>query len=224
MYYHLIPVPIFITLLILTTLNRAKNNYERLKKLQPATTLVMISCSALTILSPGTNIVYYALILAALIAALIGETLMIELHNSNLMKAIPFYAICLVLYGVTFTVFNKGFHLYDLIPSAIMLTVYGMIMALMWKGLVKAKMIIPVGIYALIWCIVISRAFCTLFDSNLSRPQSIMISIGAFLFFMGDLQLALKTYRFPGIDLFWGASLYWIGQFMIAISPAYFAV
>lgn len=221
MFYCLIPIPLFLFFLGWTTIARSKNELKKLKILQPVTTLIMIGCSALTFLSPNIVVPYSILILAALTMALIGETIMIELSDANLSKAMIFYGLGLITYGVTFTIFNGGFHLMDLIPSGIMLVAYLLIMRYLWPGLKKANMQVYVGIYTFVWCFVVSRAMSTFFGGQFSLPQSIMLTGGTLLFFSGDLQLAIQKYANPKVSIFWGAALYWGGQILIALTPAF---
>lgn len=221
MFFCLIPIPLFLFFLGWTTIARSKNELKKLKVLQPITTLIMIGCSALTFLSPNIDPVYNFLILGALTCALIGETIMIELSDANLAKGMIFYGIGLLIYGVTFTIFNGGFQLMDLIPSGVMLIVYLLIMRYLWPGLIKAKMQVYVGAYTFVWCFVISRAMSTFFGGRFSLVQSIMLTCGTLLFFSGDLQLAIQKYANPKVSIFWGACLYWGGQILIALSPAF---
>jgi uncharacterized membrane protein YhhN len=68
----------------------------------------------------------------------------------------------------------------------------------------------------------VNRAFSTFFGDAFTTTQAWLITLGAVLFWLSDLVLAINRFRRP---LKWealGLYLYYGGQLLIALSPSYF--
>jgi uncharacterized membrane protein YhhN len=81
----------------------------------------------------------------------------------------------------------------------------------------------PVLLYILVICFMVNRAVSTFFGTFFSTTQAWLIALGAILFWLSDLLLAVCRFRHPFRLERLGLYLYYGGQLLIALSPSYFA-
>ena len=124
-----------------------------------------------------------------------------------------------IVYSLAFTALS-GFHAADIVTGAILLGVGAAIFFYLRPGLGSMK--IPVLLYILITCFMVSRAISTFFGDAFTTPQAWLISLGAVSFMVSDLVLAVNRFHHPieahRLSLF----PYYLGQLLIALSPSYF--
>jgi uncharacterized membrane protein YhhN len=80
----------------------------------------------------------------------------------------------------------------------------------------------PVVLYILVICLMVNRAVSTFFGDAFTTTQAWLISLGAVLFWLSDLMLAINRFRKPLRKEPLGLFLYYGGQLLIALSPSYF--
>ncbi len=85
------------------------------------------------------------------------------------------------------------------------------------------KMQGPVLFYILAICFMVNRAVSTFFGAFFTTTQAWLIALGAILFWLSDLLLAVNRFRHPFRLERLGLYLYYGGQLLIALSPSYFA-
>jgi len=82
---------------------------------------------------------------------------------------------------------------------------------------------VPVIIYIIVISVMVGRAVSTLAGPVFNRGQALMIILGATLFYVSDVLLALnrfwKPWRYNRISLVF----YYCGQLLIALAAAYFS-
>ena len=124
-----------------------------------------------------------------------------------------------VVYSIAFTVPN-GFHTSDIITGAVLLGVGVAIYLYLRPGLGSMKG--PVILYTVIICFMVNRAISTFFGDAFTTTQAWLMSFGAVSFMLSDIVLAVNRFRQPieaeRLSLF----AYYLGQLLIALSPAYF--
>jgi uncharacterized membrane protein YhhN len=80
----------------------------------------------------------------------------------------------------------------------------------------------PVLLYIVIICTMVNRATSAFFGNAFTITQAWLMTVGAILFLLSDLVLAINRFRHPlekhRLSLF----LYYGGQLLIALSPSYF--
>ena len=123
-----------------------------------------------------------------------------------------------VVYSIGFTVYN-GFHPQDLISAAVLLVVAVAVFVYLRPGL--GSMQGPVIFYILVICFMVNRAVSTFFGDTFSPSQAWLLTIGATLFWLSDLVLAVNRFRRPFELNRLGLYLYYGGQLLIALSPSY---
>jgi uncharacterized membrane protein YhhN len=124
-----------------------------------------------------------------------------------------------VVYSIAFTVPN-GFHPGDLITAAVLLVVAVAVYLYLKPGLRSMKG--PVIFYILIICFMVNRAVSTFFGDAFTTTQAWLITLGAILFWLSDLMLAVNRFRRPFKAEATSLFLYYGGQLLIALSPSYF--
>ncbi|MFN2221909.1 MAG: lysoplasmalogenase family protein, partial [Candidatus Promineifilaceae bacterium] len=80
----------------------------------------------------------------------------------------------------------------------------------------------PVILYILVICFMVNRAVSTFFGDSFTPTQAWLLSIGATLFWLSDLVLAVNRFRQPFELNRLSLYLYFGGQLLIALSPSYF--
>ena len=124
MYYHLIPVPISIALIVYYFIIKNRNDLKVNAVLQPVTTFLAIIVAALSYLSPNADPAYTTWILVCMGLSLVADIFNIDMANDKiLMAAIGVFTFAYALYGVVFTIFN-GFHRQDIFTGVIFLAAY----------------------------------------------------------------------------------------------------
>jgi uncharacterized membrane protein YhhN len=220
MYYHLIPVPISLLLIIVYLIARNRNDLKRTAVIQPLGTLISIVIAALSLLSPRANSSYTIWILVGLGLCFLADIFNIDMNNDKIFfAAIGVFIIAYLEYAVTYTIFNGGFQRVDLIIGIIFILIYILLMRLYWKGLGNYK--IPVMIYGLFMPFMVTRAISTLFGGRFSLTSAILVTVGSLMLFLGDVEYGLHRFRKPGKFTI-GPICYAGGQLLIALSCAYF--
>jgi uncharacterized membrane protein YhhN len=219
MFYACIPAYLFIIFTILYLIARNRNDLKHTAFLQPALAFLALVIAAASFLSPAVNSGYTAWILVGLAICFIADVFNIDMDNDKtLYAAIAMFVVAHLVYAFTFTRFN-GFQPEDWIFGAIFLISYGLLMRLYWKGLGKFK--IPVMIYGLVLPLMVTRAISTLFGNTFSLVSAILVTIGALLLLLGDVEYGMHRFYIP-VKFFYGPLCYASGQLLIALSCSYF--
>jgi len=198
---------------------RNRNDLKKTAIIQPLTTLVSIVIAAMSLLSPASNPSYTAWILVGLGLCLLADVFNIDMTNDNILyAAIGVFVIAYLEYAITFTRFN-GFQPEDLWVGILFILIYIFLMRLYWKKLGNFK--IPVLIYGLVMPFMVTRAISTLFGDTFSTLSAILVSIGSFMLFLGDVEYGIHRFHTP-IKFSIGPILYAGGQLLIALSCPYF--
>lgn len=219
MGYHLLPLPVSLALISTYMVARNRNDLKKTAIIQPLTTLVSIVIAALSLLSPAGNPGYTAWILAGLGLCLLADVFNIDMTNDKILyAAIGVFVIAYLEYAITYTRFN-GFQSEDIWIGILFILVYIFLMRLYWKKLGNFK--IPVLVYGLVMPFMVTRAISTLFGDTFSTISAVLVSIGSFMLFLGDVEYGIHRFYTP-IKFSIGPILYAGGQLLIALSCSYF--
>ena len=80
----------------------------------------------------------------------------------------------------------------------------------------------PVLFYILVICFMVNRAVSAFFGDAFTTLQAWLVAVGAMLFWLSDLLLAINRFRTPFRLEPFGLYLYYGGQMLIALSPSFF--
>jgi uncharacterized membrane protein YhhN len=219
MYFHLIPVPLYLALIVLYMIARNHNDLKKTAVIQPSATFLAIVIAGLSFLSPFANNGYTVWILVGLGLCFLADIFNIDMTNDKILyAAIGVFMIAYLEYALTFIHFN-GFHWQDFIVGAVFILIYAGLMSLYWKRLGNFK--IPVLIYGLVMPFMVTRAISTLFGSTFSILSAVLVTVGCIMLFLGDVEYGIHRFRKP-IRFSFGPICYAGGQLLIALSCSYF--
>jgi uncharacterized membrane protein YhhN len=182
--------------------------------------LLVILVALLSLLTPGVWPVYTLWIVVGLILSLGGDVALIFSSRRAFLAGLVLFLLAHVVYSVVFTVPN-GFYLQDLIVGAVLLVLAVAVYLYLLPGL--GTMRGPVILYIAIIGFMVNRAVSTFFGDAFTTTQAWLIALGATLFWLSDLVLAVNRFRRPFRAEPLGLFLYYGGQLLIALSPSYFA-
>lgn len=226
MSYSLLAVPFSLVGIYLYFVARKKNDLKWVELIQPLTTLFIIAVAALGFISENADNVYTIFILVGLTFSLIGDCWNVDMTDmETVIFGLIVFVFAYLTYPLAFTVLD-GFHSEDIIVGIICAILYVCLISYCWRGL--RGMRVPGMIYGLVLFILVSQAISTFFGETFSTTQSILITAGTGMIFLGDVQFAIETFRKPPppklvIDLkVVGPILYAGGQLLIALSTSYF--
>jgi len=217
-YFVLNPIyylTVFILILTVIFLIRAKisNRQQQVYFLKPLATILIIFLVAFSWANKQKcSGAYSEWILIALILSLGGDiALMLEKFRTGLIL----FLIVHLIYAAAFSIFS-GWHT----PPWYVFLSIGFLSAAMYiylyPGLNSAK--ISVLLYVVVISYMLSRAIATGFGQNFIRGQVWLIAVGAGLFYLSDLILAINRFRHPFNYHPLSLAFYYAGQLMIACS------
>lgn len=217
---HLIPIPfllISVPLLVRAALKGSKNQVYILK---PLSTVLVIAVALLSLPLPTAQPQFTLWIAVGLVLSLGGDVALIFESNRAFLIGLVLFLLAHIVYSIGFTIPN-GFHPADIATGVVLLLLAAVIVLYLRPGL--GKMQGPVILYTLIICFMVNRAISAFSGSGFTMTQAWMLSVGAILFMLSDIVLAVNRFRRPmqrhRLSLF----AYYLGQLLIALSPAYFA-
>ena len=219
MYYPILPVPIYLTLIVFYLRARNREDLKKTAILQPALTFLALIVAGLSFLSPAADHGYTVWILVGLGLCFLADIFNIDMANDKILyAAIGVFVVAYLEYALTFTRYS-GFHRQDFIVRGVFILIYVLLMSLYWKGLGNFK--IPVMVYGLAMPFMVTRAISTLFGNAFSLLSAILVTIGCSLLFLGDVEYGIHRFRKP-LKFFFGPICYAGGQLLIALSCSYF--
>jgi uncharacterized membrane protein YhhN len=216
---QLVPIPFIALSVTLLVHARLRSNQGRIYFFKPLSTLLVILVAALSFTRPAVQFEYTTWIIVGLSLSLGGDVALMFRSSGWFIAGLVLFLLAHVVYAGAFTVPN-GFHPQDLVVG-LCLAVAGVVVYLYLKpGL--GSMRGPVIVYILIICLMVNRAISTFFGETFTTTQAWLISLGASLFWISDLLLAVNRFRRPLRLEAFGLYLYYGGQLLIALSPSYF--
>jgi uncharacterized membrane protein YhhN len=220
MQTFLAPVPLVALGAWLTWRARQRGDWGRVAVYQPATTVLVLLVAALGLATPGAEPGYTGWIIAGLALSLVGDFVNINMGRDDVLRTgLLIFLVAYLLYPVGITVYD-GFHPQDVYGAAALLGVYGLVVALFWTRL-DSGWRLPVLVYALILLGLVWRCVATFFGDFFTPQQAALLTSGACMLFIGDLEYGLHRFRQP-FERLWGPLLYPAGQLAIALTPGMF--
>ena len=211
-------IPLMITVFFLIRAEFARNK-ARIHLLKPISSGLLIVTALLALTVPNHSMTYLTGILIGLGLSFAGDMLLMFHENHKMfLSGLVAFLLGHIAYTITLTIIGD-FHPIDAVSMAV-LAVWGTILVIiLYPNLGKMK--IPVILYIIIISLMVNRALSTLVGAAFTVSQSWMIAIGALLFYISDLILALgrfgKPFHYHRINL----AFYYAGQFLLALSISY---
>jgi uncharacterized membrane protein YhhN len=216
---HLIPIPFFVVSVVLLVRARFAHDRRQTYIFKPISSALFVLVALLSLLTPNARLEYTLWITVGLLFGLGGDVALMLPGKKPFLIGLVLFLVGHLVYAVVWTVLN-GWHSQDLISAALLLLAAALVFVYLRPGL--GSMQGPVALYILVICFMVNRAISTFYGSYFSVTQAWLIVLGAVLFWLSDLVLAVNRFRRP---LKWEAAglfLYYGGQLLIALSPSYF--
>lgn len=215
----LFPIPFLIVTVFLLIRAEFRVEQRQIYFFKPLSTLLVILVAVLSFSTPDVNVGYTVGILAGLLLSLGGDVALMFPDDKAFMVGLVLFLLGHVAYTITFTLFN-GFYTGDLISGLVLLILAIVIYRYLEPGLGKIKG--PVIGYIAIICLMVNRAVSAFFGTAFTPTQAWLMTVGATLFWISDLMLAVNRFRRPFRAHRLSLAFYYGGQLLIALSPAYF--
>jgi uncharacterized membrane protein YhhN len=216
--YHLIPVPFALAGIAVYWFARQSNDIGTVAIVQPAITILCIAIALLSLTRKPVNRRLTAVVTAGLAIALVGDFVNLDMTDPGVViRALVIAIVAYLTYAIGLTVIN-GFHRQDRLVGLAALAVYAVVMSILWPHL--GDMRIPGLVYGLVLPFLVTRAVSTFFGDALSRTQAVLLTAGASMLYLGDIEFALHTYL-TSVPMLFGPVLYSGGQLLIALSASY---
>lgn len=216
---HLIPIPSLAVTVTLLVRAKFRSDQRAVFVFKPLSTLLVISVALLSFLAPGMQPSFTLCITLGLVLSLGGDVALMFESSKAFVIGLVLFLLAHVVYSIAFTVPN-GFHPQDLISAAVLLAVGVAVYLALRPGLGSMKG--PVILYIVVICVMVNRAVSAFFGDAFSTTQAWLMTLGATLFWLSDLLLAINRFRRPIKAEPLGLFLYYGGQLLIALSPSYF--
>lgn len=217
---QLIPIPFLAVTVTLLVRAELKHLQQQVYLLKPTSTLLVIAVALLSFLTPAGQPSFTLWITVGLILSLGGDVALMFKSNKAFLTGLVLFLLAHIVYTISFTVPN-GFHPQDLVTGGTLLVLGTAIYLYLLPGLGRMKG--PVVLYILVICLMVNRAISTFFGDFFTTTQAWLLTLGATLFWLSDLVLAINRFRHPFEANRFGLFLYYGGQLLIALSPSYFA-
>ncbi len=179
----------------------------------PMVTALIAGFVMLSIIEDGVS-PYRMLILAALIASLVADTMLMVVEVDLMKQGIVFFMLAHVVYIAAFSL------TYEYRPwNMAVVGVLCIMLAIFYRGIwrVAGRMRIPIMVYAAVLCTMLFFALSSM-NMEVTRRETLIVA-GAILFVMSDFLLAylsfIRPHRYESV-IVW--AVYAPGQFLIALS------
>ncbi len=216
---HLVPIPFLAITVTLLVRAELRGDLQPRYLWKPLSTLLVIVVALLSFLQPNLCTEFTLWVLAGLVLSMGGDVALMFESNRWFLAGLVLFLLAHVVYSIGFTVLN-GFHPQDLISAAVLLVVGVAVYLYLRPGL--GRMQGPVIFYIVVICFMVNRAVSTFFGDVFSVTQAWLLTVGATLFWLSDLVLAVNRFRHPFELNRLSLYLYYGGQLLIALSPSYF--
>lgn len=215
----LIPIPFLAVTVSLLVRAQFRKSRQQIYFFKPLSTLLVILVALLSLTTPGVQPSFTLAITLALVLSLGGDVALMFKTGTAFLLGLSLFLLAHIVYSITFTVPN-GFHPQDLVTALVLIAAAVPIYLFLQPGL--GKMRIPVIFYVFVICFMVNRAVSTFFGGTFTIIQAWLMTAGAMLFWLSDLLLAINRFRLPFKAEPLGLFLYYGGQLLIALSPAFF--
>jgi uncharacterized membrane protein YhhN len=217
-YFVMALLTLFVALLI-----RAEfaGNQKQIYIFKPLSTTLVIIVAALSFFVPDKHHLSYTLaIIWGLLFSLGGDIALMFNSTRAFMIGLVLFLVVHIIYASVFTVYS-GFVKGDLISALILILLAIVIYCFLYSELGKRKL--PVLLYVLAISFMMNRAISTFSGRFFNDKQALLIPIGAGLFYISDLILAVNKFKKPFKYHRFNLAFYYAGQLLIALSTRFFS-
>ena len=216
---QLIPIPFLIVTALLLVRAELREEQKQVYVFKPVSTLLVILVALLSFSSPGVQPAYTLGISLGLLLSFGGDVALMFESSKAFLIGLVLFLLGHLVYATVLTIPN-GFHPQDLITAIALLAIAVPLYRYLKPGLGSMKG--PVIGYILVICFMVNRAASVFFGTAFTTTQARLTTLGAILFMLSDIVLALNRFGHPLKKDKLSLLLYYSGQLLIALSPSYF--
>jgi uncharacterized membrane protein YhhN len=216
---HLMLIPVVAVTVTLLVRAEFRNDRQQVYLWKPLSTVLVIAVALLSLAQPDARPEFTFWVTAGLVLSLGGDVALMFTSKRAFLVGLVLFLLAHVVYSTGLVLWN-GFYPQDLISGAALLVLAVAVYLYLKPGLNSMQG--PVLFYILVICFMVNRAISTFFGENFTTTQAWLLTVGATLFWLSDLVLAVNRFRHPFEANRFGLYLYFGGQLLIALSPAYF--
>ena len=213
----IITVLIGFLIIVVTFLIRAEFAGEKTKIfiLKPLSTLIIIGVISLSFFVNDLSILYKSAILLGMLFCLGGDIALMFDSQRAFLIGLVLFLLGHIVYTIALISFN-GFLFMGWESTTIITVLSSLIFFYLYSGLEKMK--IPVLFYVVIISLMLNSGILTHQANFFSSTQAWHLAIGASLFYISDVILAVNKFKFPFAFNRFSLVFYFSGQLFIALS------
>lgn len=216
---HLALIPVIAVTVTLLVRAEFRHDRRQVYLWKPLSTVLVIVVALLSLTLADARPGFTLWVTAGLVLSLGGDVALMFKSNRAFLIGLVLFLLAHIVYSVGLALWN-GFYPQDLISGAVLLVLAAAVYLYLKPGLDGMQG--PVLFYIVVICFMVNRAISTFFGDAFTPIQAWLLSVGATLFWLSDLVLAVNRFRHPFEANRLGLYLYFGGQLLIALSPAYF--
>lgn len=204
-----------VTLLIRAEFRGAQNQIYFFK---PVSTIIITVVIILSFFLDSQGYGYKTAILIAMIFCLGGDIALMFESEKAFKIGLVLFLIGHIFYGGALTYFND-FALVDPLYTIAVVLIGVPIFYFLYPGLEKLK--VPVIVYMIVISFMMNSALLTFNSAYFNGLQAWLLALGAGLFYLSDVMLAINKFRFPFKLNRFSLVFYFGGQLLLALSTHY---
>ena len=214
-----LPIPFLVATVALTIQGDLKGDRKQVYVFKPLSTVLVIAVALLALTRPGNDAAYTWAIGLGLLFSLGGDIALIFTSDRAFLMGVVLFLLAHVIYGATFAIAGGlAEPLWG--PAAVLAGIGIAFYAVMYRYL--GKMRVPVAIYAVVISIMVWTAVSTHESQAVSPTRSWLVILGAILFYVSDVILAVAKFAHPfKHSRLANLTAYYTGQLLIALSAAF---
>ncbi|MBT4265649.1 MAG: lysoplasmalogenase [Deltaproteobacteria bacterium] len=211
----------FLLLITVSMLIRAefKENHQQRVIFKPLSTTLLVVIILISMLFDDGNLPFKAAILLGMIFCFGGDVALMYDSKKAFLIGLVLFLIGHIVYGVTLVIYN-GFVFKGYLSIAVVVLVGLPIFAYLYSGLGGMK--IPVICYMVVISLMLNSALLTFESPFFNSSQAWLLAVGAALFYLSDIVLAINKFKKPFELNRLSLYLYYAGQLGIALSTMHF--
>ena len=214
-----LPIPFLVATVALTIQGDLKGQRKQVYVFKPLSTILVLSVALLAMAKSGANATYAWAIGLGLLFSLGGDVALMFMSDKAFLVGVALFLLAHVVYGMCFAIVGGlAGPLWG--PAAVLGGIGIAFYAVMYRYL--GSMRAPVAIYAVVISIMVWTAVSTHESQAVSPTQSWLVILGAILFYVSDVILAVAQFARPfRYSRLANLAAYYTGQLLIALSAAF---
>jgi uncharacterized membrane protein YhhN len=204
-------------LILVTFLIRAeiKENIGQIYVLKPLSSLLLILIAVIAYIMGIGDRTYILLVLLGIVFCFGGDVALMFQPKSAFLAGLISFLIGHVVYAGVFTYYNQSW-VQNYLVAGVLIVLGALFYAYLYSGLTGMK--VPVLVYLVVISFMLNSAVTAFYSEFFNVFQAAAVAIGAGLFYISDIILAINRFKKPLRYNRFSLAFYYSGQFLIAAS------